>query len=458
MLKKILVYLAGNIASKAIVFLLLPIYTANFTPEKYGTIDIIILTLSTIISFSFIEIWQAVIRFMYDEEELNGKYSIFLNAILLTIPLALVYSFAVFLMSKYIKYDFYYLVYLYGIILLITNIYQFFTRGVGQNTTFVISGLLSNLLEVCLNLFFVLLLHFGVESILISGSIAKLISIIYLEINTKPLINIKFENINIRKMKEMLVYSIPLSINSIAFWGMSSLNRLISYKFLRLDENGYLAVANKFTSIISIIVTVFILAWQETALENRNKQNRSKLYSDMFDKYLVVLSLFTSIVLIFTKLIFPWFIDFLYQNALTIIPLSFFGSYISGISSFYGPLFGVEKKTNIIFYSTLLGAVSNIIVLYILLPQLGILSVPISLSIGFIFNTLSRYIYIKKYIDIKIHKENFILSSIVIITTILIAQFSSIILLDLLNILVIIVLFIYKFKSDFRILINKLKI
>ena len=78
------VYFIGTIFNKIIVFLLLPIYTANFDPASYGDNDLSMTTVTMLASLLFMEVWTPLLRFSYDEHTLEGKQKIFTNVVSLS--------------------------------------------------------------------------------------------------------------------------------------------------------------------------------------------------------------------------------------------------------------------------------------------------------------------------------------------------------------------------------------
>ena len=69
MLKKILIYLLGNVLSRAIIFVLLPVYSTYIVPEEYGYYDIVITYLSFITSSFCLEIWTTLLRFAIEKKD-----------------------------------------------------------------------------------------------------------------------------------------------------------------------------------------------------------------------------------------------------------------------------------------------------------------------------------------------------------------------------------------------------
>ena len=66
--KSSVLYFFGNILSKLITFFLLPIYTSYISPEDLGYYDVSTTYLNLIVTFLFIDIYVAIMRFVFDEK------------------------------------------------------------------------------------------------------------------------------------------------------------------------------------------------------------------------------------------------------------------------------------------------------------------------------------------------------------------------------------------------------
>ena len=105
------IYFFGNILTKLISFLLLPIYTKFINPTDYGTYDLMIAYITFFTSVLFLDIWSGIMRFMFDYDKVEDKYkSIFTGSSIFIISTGL-YSISIFIFSRFIKVD--YIIYIY---------------------------------------------------------------------------------------------------------------------------------------------------------------------------------------------------------------------------------------------------------------------------------------------------------------------------------------------------------
>ena len=104
-------YFLGNILSKLMMFILLPIYTEYLAPEELGYYDVANTYLNLLITFLFIDIYVGIMRFVFDEQDKNNYYRPISNGIIIFVISLILYSLAVFTISLF--YTIHYLLYIY---------------------------------------------------------------------------------------------------------------------------------------------------------------------------------------------------------------------------------------------------------------------------------------------------------------------------------------------------------
>ncbi|HEY8443326.1 MAG TPA: polysaccharide biosynthesis C-terminal domain-containing protein, partial [Clostridia bacterium] len=266
------------------------------------------------------------------------------------------------------------------------------------------------------------------KSLYIAYCLGTLANIVILESKCKIILNYSKEYFDRGLFKALLRFSLPLCLNSIAFWFLSSANKLIVTWILGEAQNGYLAIANKFTGIIYLVSTCFQLAWQETAYSQENDINSKstgEYYSKAFDLYTRILLVGVLIIIPVIKIIFPFFVDSSYNSSAPLIPLALMGTIMSILSSFLGSIFGGIKKTSIIFFSTLSGAIVNLIVIFSIIKVVGVNAANIAFLAGFTVNVLFRTIALKKLINMKVNYWYYVLFVPLFISVVLVYNYCN---------------------------------
>lgn len=446
-LKKIIIYFIGTIFNKLIIFILLPVYTRFLSPTDYGNVDLSITTVTMLVSLLYIEVWTPLLRLSYDSEDPKHKSKVYCNSVIIALACTPLYIAGC--IAMVIWQDLPYMIWmmLYGVSILVMHILQFEVRAIGNSKDFMISGMISSVSQLVLSFTFVFVFHMGAQMVLISPTISNLLAALYIELKYKLVLNIKKKYISSIIIRQIVKYSIPLAINAVAFWAMTNINRYFSRAYLGEEANGYIALATKFISLINTLVQIFSLAWQESAYEHSNSKARNDYYSKMLKMYIDLMSVGTVLAILFTNILFPYFIGEAYSKTQMILPIYYVSAFGSAISSFYGHIFNAEKKTSILLYSTLAGAVVNILLLYFTINKWQIYAVPIALALGYCVNVVMRAFSIGFTVKIKFEIKRIVFDSIQMAIACLMIYFNLHILLKILFILISCAYLILSYKN-----------
>lgn len=397
------VYFLGNVLTRLISFFLLPLYTSYLATNDMGYYDVSTTYLNILVPVICLEIWSGIMRFMFDFTDKNDKYKVIFNGMVIFSGSVAIYTILFVALGIVKDIDCIVFIFFYGVLMMLQNIYTFVARGLGYNQVFAVSGIVSSLVNSVSNIIMILLLNMRLESLYIAMIIGLIVQLIILELKVKIISNISFKMFDFEMIKSMAKFSVPLCLNSACFWFLSSYNKIGIKNTLGLDANGIYSVAGKFTMAVAIVANCFSLAWQEMVYSIGNQEeNKSKLYTTALN-YCVTLLMFGELLIIpFVNVIFPYFVDSAYNEAYRYVPLYMFATAMSTLSSFLGNIFGAEKKTNVIFYSTVVAAIVNVGVFHLFVGNFGLEAANIGLSLGYVINIILRIIILNKSYTIKI--------------------------------------------------------
>lgn len=392
-IRSTLIYLVGNVFAKALSFLLLPIYTKYLTPGAYGLYDLSNTYNTFIQSILFLDIFAGIMRFMFDYKKEERDKPI-VNGLAIFALSAGVYAIVMLIAQVSGIHAFHYawLLYFVGIASVFQQIVGYIARADGKNRYFVYGGIIGAVFNFVTSLLFYVYLHLGYQYIFVSTLIGLVINAWYVARKIHFRSRLHKELFDRPLFKAMLAYSLPLSVNSAAFWFLTGFNRVAISNVLSVTQNGLFAVASKFTSIIQLVTTCFQLAWQELSFSKagESKQEMSVFYSKATNAYIVFLMWGLIFATPAVKIIFPYFIGAQYASAEAIVPLAMFAAVASSVSSFLGSIINTIKQNKYIFTTTILAAVVNVAIVLALLKVVGIQAANISLAAGFTVNCIRR--------------------------------------------------------------------
>ena len=403
-LKSTGVYFLGNILSKIISFLLLPLYTSHISPDSYGRYDLAANYVNLFSTIFFIEIWMGLMRFVIDSESETKKRKVVYSSATIYIVSIILYTGAFLLFGMWKTVDNMELALLYGVMLTLQNYYGYAARAYGHSTLFAISGVAATLTTVLLNLLMILCFKMDTPSLFIASIVGILVQVVILEVRLKLISGFSFSYVEKCMIKELLHYCLPFCLNSVAYWFLSSFNRVMVGEQLSAAQDGIYAVAVKLSAVINLLGSCFTLSWQEMAYKKSSEtDDTGEFYSNAGKLYLNVLCAGSLVLIPFAGAVFDWFVDERYSQSRTLVPLALLGAAASLYSVFLGNIFGAAKKTGFICISMVASCILNVILMIVLLPVLQAQAATVALFAGFSFNCLLRLLMLRRLVSMKVN-------------------------------------------------------
>ena len=226
-LKNTLIYFLGNVLTKILTFLLIPLYTNYLKTEDYGYYDLSVSIITLIIPIVFFQIWDGMFRFIYDYKDKNDKQKIVTNGIFIAIIGTVLYLIVIVIAQCFIDINYKFLIFIYGITIGFQYIYGTISRTYERNKLYMVSGVINTLVNLSLNIFLITVLKLNIEALYISQIIGNLIQIIIIELKIKPIKNMNIKDISSSKIKAMVKFSMPIAITTISTWLLTGYTRIV---------------------------------------------------------------------------------------------------------------------------------------------------------------------------------------------------------------------------------------
>jgi O-antigen/teichoic acid export membrane protein len=398
----------GSFGSKAISFFMVPIYTSVLSQKDYGFIDLILTTISLVIPILTLQIADATLRFTLNK---NYKTSdVFTNSILV-ITLGGIISLIFYpilnnipVLNSYLR-EFYLCLWT-GMFF---NVLTTFTRAIDKVYLVSLVNIFYTFLFAFFNIYFLVYLKLGIEGYFLSYIIAYTASNIILIIKGRFHKYFVYNSRNRSLMMKMIVYSIPLIPNLLSWWVVNLSDRYIITYYLGLSATGIYTVSSKIPSIISIANSILYQSWQLSAVEEYDSKDRDQFYTKIYNIYFMFIVLISSMVLVFEKLIFKIIAGQNFFVAWEYAPMLIIGVVFSFLSTFFGVSYIVSHKTSGAFYTSVYGAVINLILNIVLIPKFGIQGAAFATMFSYFVMCVLRIRDSRRYFKIKLdYKRNII--------------------------------------------------
>jgi len=405
LLKHSLIYGAGAVISKAVGFLMIPVYTRYLTPEDYGILEILTLT-SFIITWIFsMGLDSSILRFYFDydtEKEKKQVIStglIFLIGVMLlgtSILLNFVSKFSLIFLDT-VEYSHYFrIIFITTFFQVILNIPLTYLRAKDQSVLFVAISLCRLIIALSLNIYLIVFLNMGVLGVLYSSLItSSFICVIMLFIIFKE-IGFVF---SLNKLKKMLDYGLPFIPTGLSLFELSFADRYFLKCFSSLKEVGLYSLGYKFASMLGIlIINPFIQIWNVFMFPEAKKNNAKQIFARVLTYF--------GFILTFAGL----GISILGEEIVKIVAApNFFDSYkVIPIVSLAYILYGgyhifpigiyLKKKTKHLVPVVISAAILNLLLNWLLIPKFNMMGAGMATMLSYLYlATCTHFVSLKFY-------------------------------------------------------------
>lgn len=404
--KNIGIFTISNFSVKIITFLVLPLYTYYLSTEQYAVIDLVNTTSQLILPFLTLCIIEAALRFGVSGE--CDSKSVFTNSIYLIVLGCILLPFLTQIIKIFVDIGSveWYFVAIYCL-QVFNSMFSSYTKAINKVKEMAIISMVTSISIVLFNVLFVAILQWGMEGYFISMIIGNLIGIILYMTVCKMYRYFSISAFDIKVLKEMLIYAIPLIPNSVFWWINTSLDRYALMAFAGLSVVGLYSVANRVPTIISTVTSIFSQAWNLSAFQVYNDSDKEIFYTKTYLIYRYLLASCTSGVILLSRVFAQILFSKDFYAAWVFIPVLTLGVYYNSLNSFLGSIFTASKQTKHIFYTTAGGAVINIILNVILIPIAGGQGAAVATLVSYLAVWLIRVRTARKIVKfrIKYHEE-----------------------------------------------------
>ena len=403
--KDIGIYAIGNIGSKIITFLMVPMYTHYVDKSDFGYYDLCFTWCLLLMPFVTLQLRDGAFRFLLDCDNDTRRKRIvtFVSRTLISTTILSCLITAALALFTNIQY----LGYALGMLLAMSfqEVYSQVFRGLRNNRAFVTVGILSALGIGLFSIFFVVGLGWGIKGIFLANILARVLALIIVEARVRLITRNTRWSISSREVAhDILRYTLPLLPGSLCWWLTGSSDRLFITHFLGLDVNGVYAVATRFTGIIYTLAVIYYQAWQETAILQYNSPDRDRFFSRMFSSYITLLGLILVGYVFLLKVNYGWMVAEQYHESLNFIYPLGLSAVIFAAAAFFDMGYQCAKDTKRTLPAIVLSAAINVVLNFLFIKPLGVYGVIVTQLVTYLVLFIYRWHDMRRYFVLKIGK------------------------------------------------------
>lgn len=404
---------AGTFASKVLVLLLMPFYTSILSTGEFGTADLITQTANLLIPLAAVGICDGIFRFTLDSAEDKKRILSTGMAILLFGSVAMCGLSQLLWLFDALN-DYIWLIILYVIAANIHLAFANFIRAEGKNTLFAVQGIINTVITIVLNVVFLVTFGMGSTGYVLSVVVADLCLSFILFFAAGIYKNISPKKVDFRIAKDMLKFSIPY-IPTTVMWLITSVSdRYIVTAYRSVEENGLYAAAYKLPTMLSLVSGVFIEAWHFSAVKDADEDEKAGFFGNVYDAFLGFMFFCGSCIIagaqIFTKIL----LSDAYYDSWRYVPILVIATVFSTLVSFLGSVYFLKKKSAMSMLTAMAGAVTNIILNFLLIPKWGAFGAAAATLVCYVLVYVIRAVNTGKYVRFKLHTVRLLINTVLL--------------------------------------------
>lgn len=391
------VFAAGNLLTKLIYFLMVPLYTSALTTAQYGRAEMLNTLIDIVYPIATMYVVDAMYRFTIDDDaDLQQTYGITMRITLWSILFVSVGSVSLYV----IRHDSEML--LFGALYISFSIYKVvlqFARGLGRNVPFAIAGVINALVLTGMNVLLLVVLKGSIAAYITSIIVANVVASVYIFFATgqKKYISWRFRPDKALR-RAMLRYSIPCVPNMLGWWVVNVSDRYMLQYMVSDAVCGVYTAASKLPAVLSTFSTIFQQAWQYSAVKQSKSEDSETFYSEIFTALSTFLLCLASVVTLCTDVLCRIVLQKEFYEGRFILPILLVAAVYSCYAAYFGTFYGVIKNNTMAMVSTVVAAVCNVVLNLLLIPRMGALGAAYATLISYGIIAVIRIVDTRKYV------------------------------------------------------------
>lgn len=408
------IFTVGKFVSKLLVFFMMPLYTACLSEAQYSTADLITQLANLLIPLACLGISEGIFRNAAAKE--GDKQAFFSSGVAI-----LGFSTLGFLvLSPLLLLLEYFAPYLWLIVLFVlcSNFHSVcaqYVCAIGKTKTFAAQGILNTALNIGFNLLFLLGFGMKIEGYVLSVVCADFVTTLVLIFTCRLWRAFSVKKISRSIMGELLRFSLPL-IPTTVFWWITGVSDRYLVARMRSDaENGLYAAAYKIPTLLTYMVSVFNEAWRLSAVKESDDEGEcAAFFTKVFRYYVAIVFVGGAFLIAFSKVASVVLFADSYYEAWLYVPILVVATVFTSFDSFLATAYFTKKKTMVSFYTSMVGAVLNIVLNLFWIPSWGAIGASIATLVSYFAVFVLRAATMHKYIRFNLQIPKIVVNTVLL--------------------------------------------
>lgn len=410
--------------------LLIPLYTAVLTTADYGVLGLIVMTGQIAGTMSGLGMTSALFRSYNDYDDTARQNRVISTAFIITMGSAslltlLGYGFADRLSILLFANDLFRVhMILIGLITgfnLINQLVYAILRVRQRSIHYALLRTVTFLLEIGVIIYLVSIRQWGIMGVLAGRLIATTLTAIPLLWYVRGFLKPQF---SLTDAQKMVAYGTPLVFAGLCGFVFTYTDRYFLNNFASLDDVGVYTLAYQFGMLfVVLLITPMKLVWGPMFLSIKEDTNFPHFCS-LALTYVVLLGGFVFLgISLLTKEVIQLFSAPEYWRAYFVIPIISLTYFIWSTRSILEVGVALKRKTQFIALNSLIGALVNILLNFLLIPFFGIYGAAYATLATFVLMICIDYVYNQRLFPIRYEWERLVKIGVIITSLFLVGYF-----------------------------------
>ena len=406
--KDVIIYGIGNIGNKFLMFLLFPVLMFFMEREELGSYDIPLEVVLFLLPIVTLQMRESTFRLLIDNKDESYRRHIISGTLCIEGVLFTIVLLTAVVMSFFLTIRYFHLIIVSIYAYSIYEIYSQAVRSVYSSKQFMLLNIINSMLIIVLVVLFFFVFKQGVEGLFWSNILARFLSIAIIEVPRREIVSaISFRSVSKTHIKEILTYALPLLWSAIAFALISSSGKFIVNYLYGDEQSGILAAAQKYMIILATLGTTFYQAWQVTAVKNYQTPGREKFFTEVFNKYTIVLCLLVLCISFGIRAFKTWLIGPEFYQSIDLLFIYCISAMFLCLAQFFETIYQCTKQTSKIISSIVSCAAVAPVLSFVLIKHFGVMGHLVTLTLSYAYLLIFRYFQTKSTLPIRLKKEFF---------------------------------------------------
>jgi len=392
-IKHSIVYGVSNVAAKASGIILLPIYTKYFTVQEFGRLGLLLAIITILIQVVILGQGQSILRFLNYKENQEIKKSILFSLSILILIISIIFivigeTSAPFFANVFGDYRSYYLslriaIYIIAVSVL-NNIFQNKLRADENSVFYTVLNLIKLVVMMIVTIYFIIELKLGINGVLYGQLISEVLVLIMILPSMLKQMEFKY---NAEIVSTSLKFGLPLIFSALSMTLLNISDRFI-IKFLANEEAlGLYELGYRVAGILNMfLIMPLSLTLLPVAYKIYNQPGDKEYYSKIMTYITFVLVWGALFLSVFSKEIITLFSsNSSFIPSFEVVPVILFSYVFFGMSLISSLGFYLVGRTGYVAVITIISALLNIGLNFILIPRYGIMGAAINTLVAFVF-------------------------------------------------------------------------